>query len=140
MIIAVDFDGVLAKNTFPEIGAPIYQNISLVRQLIDLGHEVILWTSRAGAELENAVKWCNDRGLHFCAVNDNAPSNIAKYKQKYPNGTRKVYADVYVDDHSLSYIVEGRLPPSRVITQQLAKLISITVKKVQEENKHDKHE
>lgn len=136
MIIAIDFDGVLVENAFPEIGAPIYQNISLVRQLFDLGHEVILWTSRAGAELENAVKWCDDRGLHFCAVNDNAPSNIAKYRQKYPDGTRKVYADVYVDDHSLSYIVEGRASPSRVITQQLAKLVQTTNKKA-EENKHE---
>lgn len=136
MIIAIDFDGVLAENAFPEIGASIYQNISLVRQLLDLGHEVILWTSRAGAELENAVRWCDDRGLHFCAVNDNAPSNIAKYKQKYPDGTRKVYADVYVDDHSLSYIVGGRTPPSRVITQQLAKLVRITNKKA-EENKYE---
>ena len=137
MIIAVDFDGVLVKNAFPGIGAPIYQNVSLVRQLIDLGHEVVLWTSRADAELENAVKWCNDRGLHFCAVNDNAPSNIAKYKQKYPNGTRKVYADVYVDDHSLPYIAEGRASPSRVITQQLAKLIRIATNNVQEENEHE---
>ena len=137
MIIAVDFDGVLVKNAFPEIGTPIYQNISLVRQLIDLGHEVVLWTSRVDAELENAVKWCNDRGLHFCAVNDNAPSDIAKYKQKYPDGTRKVYADVYVDDHSLSYIVEGRASPSWVITQQLAKLIRIATNNVQEENEHE---
>lgn len=140
MIIAIDFDGVLAENIFPEIGAPIYQNISLVRQLIDLGHEVILWTSRAGAELENAVKWCNDRGLHFCAVNDNAPSNVAKYRQKYPDGTRKVYADIYVDDHSLSYAVESKSSPSRAITQQLAKFVQTITKKVQEENEHDKHE
>lgn len=137
MIIAIDFDGVLAKNASPEIGAPIYQNISLVRQLLDLGHEVILWTSRAGAELENAVKWCDERGLHFCAVNDNAPSNIAKYRQRYPGGTRKVYADVYVDDHSLPYVVEGRTSPSRVITQQLVKLIRIANEKVQEENEHE---
>lgn len=135
MIIAIDFDGVLVENAFPEIGIPIYQNISLVRQLFDLGHEVILWTSRAGAELENAVKWCDDRGLHFCAVNDNAPSNIVKYKQRYPDGTRKVYADVYVDDHSLSYIIESRTSSSRVITQQLTKLVQTIDKKV-EENKH----
>lgn len=125
MIIAVDFDGVLAEDAFPEIGAPNYQNISLVRQLIDLGHEVILWTSRAGAELENAVRWCDDRGLHFCAVNDNAPSNIAKYKQKYPDGTRKVYADVYIDDHSLSCIAESRTSSNWIIAQQLTKLIRI---------------
>lgn len=131
MIIAVDFDGVLCNNAFPDIGTPIYQNISLVRQLIDLGHEVVLWTSRADAELENAVKWCNDRGLHFSAINDNAPSNIAKYKTKYPNGTRKVYADVYIDDHSLSYLVDGRASASRTITAQLTKLIQ-TIRNTQE--------
>lgn len=104
MIIAVDFDGVLCENRFPEIGPPDYELISLVRQLIDAGQEVILWTSRVDAELEAAVKWCEDYGLRFCAVNDNAPSNIEQYITKYPNGTRKVYADVYIDDHNLMYV------------------------------------
>lgn len=104
MIIAVDFDGVLCRNRFPEIGPPNYSMISIVRRLIDQGEEVILWTSRVDAELDSAVEWCKDRGLKFCSVNENAPSNIAKYIKKYPNGTRKVYADIYVDDHSLEFI------------------------------------
>lgn len=106
LIIAVDFDGILCKNKFPEIGDPNYEVISLVRQLIDKGHEVILWTSRVDAELQAAVEWCEDRGLHFCAVNDQAPSNKEQYSAKYPNGTRKVYADIYVDDHNLEYQLE----------------------------------
>lgn len=73
--------------------------------MIDKGHEVILWTSRVDAELAAAVEWCNSYGLYFCAVNDNAPSNKAKYLAKYPNGTRKVYADIYVDDHNLEYVM-----------------------------------
>lgn len=108
MIIAVDFDGILCENAFPEIGAPDYEMISLVRQLIDAGHEVVLWTSRVDDALTKAVEWCRDRGLHFCAVNENAPSNIEKYKVQYPNGTRKVYADIYVDDHNLEYVAESR--------------------------------
>ena len=103
MIIAVDFDGILCKNEFPRIGAPNYNIISLTRQLIDKGHEVILWTSRAGAELESAIKWCHDYGLHFTAINDNAPSNKRKWERIYPEGTRKVYADIYIDDHNIEY-------------------------------------
>ena len=101
MIIAVDFDGVLCENEFPKIGAPVYNAISYVRQLMDMGHEVILWTSRNGKELSDAVEWCNDRGLHFVAVNEPAPSNRSEYADKYPTESRKIYANIYVDDHNL---------------------------------------
>lgn len=108
MIIAVDFDGVLCENKFPEIGPPDYEVISLVRELIDRGHEVILWTTRNGEELTAAVDWCTDRGLHFCSINEPAPSNEAEYKDKYPTQSRKIYADVYVDDHNVEYVGAGK--------------------------------
>ena len=98
MIVAVDFDGVLCEDAFPEIGTPHYDVIQLVREIIDAGHEVVLWTARADGRLTEAVEWCEDYGLHFDAVNENAPSNRARYEVEYPNGTRKVYADVYLDD------------------------------------------
>lgn len=98
MIIAVDFDGILCGNAFPDIGKPNYDMISFVRQLIDEGHEVILWTSRTGDRLTEAVMWCEDRGLHFCAINENAPSNLAQYLAEYPTPSPKVYADLYLED------------------------------------------
>jgi hypothetical protein len=106
MIIAVDFDGVLCKDKFPEIGEPNYEVISLVRQLIDKKHEVILWTARVEKELDSAIEWCEDRGLHFTAINDNAPSNKEKYADVYQTKPRKIYADVYVDDHNLECRLE----------------------------------
>lgn len=115
MIIAVDFDGVLCKNQFPKIGPPNYEVISLVRELIDTGHEVILWTTRNGAELEEAVKWCEDRGLHFCTVNNPAPSNQEEYKDRYPTQSRKIYADIYIDDHNLEYVYNVRSPEEHLI-------------------------
>ncbi len=104
MIIAIDFDGILCQSKFPEIGPPNYNVISLVRQLIDKGHEIILWTSRNGEELTAAVDWCGERGLHFCNVNGPAPSNEAEYKDKYDTQSRKIYADIYIDDHNLEFI------------------------------------
>lgn len=103
MIIAIDFDGILCTNEFPDIGSPDYEMISIVRQLIDAGHEVILWTSRTGEELIAAIDWCGERGLHFTEVNENAPSNREQYERKYPQGTRKIYADIYVDDHNVGF-------------------------------------
>ena len=104
MIIAVDFDGILCENAFPQIGRPYYDVISFTRQLIDEGHEVILWTSRTGERLTEAVDWCGDRGLHFCAVNGNAPSNLAQYSGEYPTPSPKVYADLYLDDRDPWFI------------------------------------
>lgn len=126
MIVAVDFDGVLCEDRFPGIGAPDYEVVSLVRQLIDAGHEVILWTSRTGDRLIEAVEWCEDRGLHFCAVNENAPSNRARYEAEYPEPSPKVYADVYVEDHDLLYRKAGRRSREtarRAVVEELNRLV-----------------
>lgn len=104
MIIAVDFDGVLVQSAFPKIGGPDHEMVDLVRLLIQKSDvEVVLWTSRVDQPLEDAIAWCEQMGLVFDAINDNAPSNKRKYGKLYPNGTRKVYADYYLDDHNMGY-------------------------------------
>lgn len=94
IIVAVDFDGILCENKFPEIGKPNYDMVSFVMRLQDSGIETILWTSRIDDRLAEAIKWCEDRGLHFTSINDNTPSN----KEQYGTNPRKVYADIYMDD------------------------------------------
>lgn len=113
MIVAVDFDGILCTNKFPEIGEPNYKIISCIRQLMDLGCEMILWTSRVEKQLEEAVAWCVDRGLNFTTVNEDAPSNLQQYKGVYESLPRKIYADVYIDDHSIEFKYSN--PPSYYI-------------------------
>jgi hypothetical protein len=70
---------------------------------------VVLWTTRNGKELKQAVDWCHNYGLHFCAINGLAPSNKEEYRDKYPTESRKIYADVYIDDHNMECVME----PSR---------------------------
>ena len=96
MIVAVDFDGILCRSEFPEIGAPNYNMISLVRQMQDAGVETILWTSRVDDKLAEAVRWCEDRGLHFTSVNGGAPSNL----EEFDTDPRKIMAHIYIDDNS----------------------------------------
>ena len=93
MIYAVDFDGCLCKNAYPDIGEP---NARLIRDLMRLrqkGNYVILWTCREGEKLDDAVQWCGRFGLVFDAVTANLPMIIQAH-----GDSRKVYADYYIDD------------------------------------------
>lgn len=103
MIIAVDADGVLWKDNFPSVAEPDMGMVRAVRNAIDKGHEVVLWTCRVNSALIVAEDMCRMLELRFCTINDNAPSNVEKWKHEFPGGTRKVYADVYIDDKALGY-------------------------------------
>lgn len=108
LIIAVDFDGTLCEESFPRIGAENGALILQLKHLQEEGHKLILWTCRAGEQLKEAVDWCRFRGLEFAAVNENLPEHIAQYG----GDTRKVYADMYIDDKAAEpreWAVAGRL-------------------------------
>lgn len=97
MIYAVDFDGTLCVDRYPEIGEPRPGVIDFVKSEQTRGAKLILWTCRSGTDLDAAVKWCAAHGLTFDAVNENLPENIARHN----NDCRKVYADRYIDDRNL---------------------------------------
>ncbi len=96
MIYAVDFDGTLCVDRYPEIGAPRPGVIDFIKSERARGSKLILWTCRIGARLEEAVEWCRGQGLEFDAINDNLPENVAQYS----NNPRKIYADRYIDDRN----------------------------------------
>lgn len=98
MIYAVDFDGTLCRNAWPEIGEPNFELIRFLKQAKANGAELILWTMREGETLNQAVEWCSQHGLEFDVVND----NLEQLKAAYCNNPRKVYADYYIDDHNMS--------------------------------------
>lgn len=96
-IIAIDFDGTLCENKYPDIGAPIPTVIEFVKRQKAVGNIIILWTCRAGRQLADAVTWCKNQGLIFDYINENVKENVAMYG----GDTRKVFADVYIDDKTL---------------------------------------
>lgn len=101
MVIAVDFDGTIVKHKYPAIGKEIPYAIETLKFLQQRGHKLILWTYRSGEELEKAVAFCKKRGLIFHAVNNNFEGE--EFDNTY---SRKIYADVYIDDRNLLGIPE----------------------------------
>jgi hypothetical protein len=100
-IIAVDFDGCLMENKFPNIGNPIPETIERLKRAIRLGASVMLWTCRKGARLREAAEWCEAHGIKPDAVNENIPEMVDFFE----GDTRKVFADEYWDDRA------RRMPP-----------------------------
>lgn len=97
MTIAVDFDGTIVEHKYPAIGKEKAFAIETLLELKEQGHKIILWTSREGKMLEEAIAFCKDRGLEFNAVNSLYPD---RYMFKKNEG-RKLVADLYIDDRNL---------------------------------------
>lgn len=104
MIIAVDFDGTIVEHAYPAIGKEIPFAIETLKMLQKDRHLLILWTVREGELLDEAVKYCKDRGVEFYAVNDSMPDKV---DEKF--ATRKVNADLFIDDRNLGGLPEWGL-------------------------------
>lgn len=99
MNFAVDFDGTLVSNKYPEIGYPNWDVVNFCKRRQALGDNIILWTCRTGKHLDNAIKYLKD----ICTfvpnyVNENAPWDPTLYEDE----SRKIGADYYIDDRAIS--------------------------------------
>lgn len=96
-IIALDFDGVVVTNVWPDVGTPLWHNIDAIKEEIDKGTRVILWTCRSGEALEQAVMTCGVVGIKLDAINENLPEILSQF----PRDSRKILADEYWDDRAV---------------------------------------
>ena len=96
MIIAIDFDGTIVENKYPKIGRELLFAIDTLKALNQKGHQLILWTFRTGKELEEAVAFCEERGIEFYAVNKSYPEEV--YDETI---SRKINVDLFIDDRNI---------------------------------------
>jgi hypothetical protein len=111
MVIAVDFDGTIVEHKYPRIGEELPDAVATLRQLIRDGHKLILWTVREGALLDEALAWCEERGITFYAVNRDFPEE----REEDRHFSRKIKADLFLDDRNL-----GGLPEWKQIYSMIA--------------------
>nr|DAQ97811.1 MAG TPA: Cof subfamily of IIB subfamily of haloacid dehalogenase superfamily [Caudoviricetes sp.] len=98
MIIAIDFDGTICQNKYPEIGEPMPLAIESIKELRERGHNLILWTCRQGDLLDEAIQWCKEHDMPFDLVNEHEPNNLKAFGGVSGN---KVFANIYIDDRNL---------------------------------------
>ena len=104
MVIAVDFDGTIVEHEYPKIGRAIPFAIETLLQLQKEGHILLMWTVRDGDLLQEAVNYCEKKGLKFYAANKNHPD------EDVSTASRKLNAEMFIDDRNL-----GGLPDWGVI-------------------------
>ena len=103
--IAVDFDGTLCENKFPDIGAPKPLVIEYINRQQAMGAHIILYTCRENgtrrALLDEALQFCAEHEIKIYAVNENPDST---FPEEYGTGFdgRKVFADIYIDDKAIN--------------------------------------
>lgn len=98
--IAVDFDGTIVENAYPEIGKPLLFAFQTLKKLQEEGHLIILWTYRSGEKLQEAIDFCAKNGLNFYTVNKSYPE-----EEMSSSISRKINADLFIDDRNIGGMI-----------------------------------
>jgi hypothetical protein len=103
--IGIDFDNTLSVCGYPDAGRPVpgaFESLERVRNdfgdVLDI--DFILYTMRSGHVLDNALRFCHENGLKLTYANANREQDLWEKNNNLP-GSRKVYADIYIDDRNI---------------------------------------
>ena len=91
--IAVDFDGTVVTHAYPDMGEDAGA-VPVLRELVDNGCRLILYSMRHGKLLDQAVEWFRRQDIPLYAVNANP-------EQAAWTSSPKIHADLYIDDNNL---------------------------------------
>ena len=92
-VLAVDLDGTLLKDDHPALGKPIPGLDAVLKAVRAAGWVVVIWTVRT--EDSKIRKYLEEEGIPFDYINEN-PYGPA-------GGSRKIYADVYLDNRAIQF-------------------------------------
>lgn len=96
-VIAIDFDGTLCVNRYPEIGPPKWRTIERALAEQAAGATLVLWTCREGELLQAAIDACTKWGLQFDEINANPKELI----DQWGTDPRKLGAAEFWDDRAV---------------------------------------
>lgn len=106
LTLAVDFDETIVSTggRFPAIEGLREGARHYINRLHEDGHYIIIWTCRHGDHQHQAEKYLYENGIRYHAINRHSPMNILTFG----NDTRKIGADVYIDDKNILGIPSWR--------------------------------
>ena len=114
MIIGIDFDGTCVTHDFPRVGRYIGAEPVLC-ELVEAGHQLILWTMRSDDPLQDAVDWFTERKIPLYGVNVNP-------RQRSWTNSPKAYAQMYIDDAALGIpLISGSVGESPYVNWTLVR-------------------
>lgn len=98
LTLAIDFDGTIVQDAYPNIGSLLPFAKETIRLLYyDYNCDIVIWTCRSGKEELDCEKFLIENNIPFTTINKNTPAVIQRWNS---DDSRKVYADIYIDDRS----------------------------------------
>lgn len=104
-VLAVDLDGTLLKDDHPALGKPIPDVVAVLHAVRAAGWKIVVWTVRN--EDAQIKKHLEDAGVPFDYINENPYGPT--------DGSRKIYADVYLDNHAIQFNGDTRGLAEKII-------------------------
>lgn len=93
LVIAVDFDGTCVTHEYPFLGDDVGA-VPVLRELVEHGHRIILYTMRSGKLEKEAREWFKANNIPLYDINHNP-------EQRQWTKSVKIHADLYIDDSAL---------------------------------------
>lgn len=102
IILAIDFDNTIVKvKDFPNIFRIRKGAAKYINKLYDQNYHIIIWTCRTDSDHcydnSDAKRFLNKKGIRYHSMNDNHYA----LKNHFQNNSRKISADIYIDDKGL---------------------------------------
>jgi hypothetical protein len=99
--IAIDFDDTIVYSDFPNILGLRPHAKDVMWKIIENGGEIIVWTARSDIRpVRDYLDFCM---VPYHGINEDFESVLLEYK----DSSRKIYADVYIDDRNLETKEKG---------------------------------
>jgi hypothetical protein len=117
-IISIDYDDTIVYADYPNIGVIKPFAALVINQLVSEGHTIIINTCRSGEHEAAAAQYLIEKGVLFHHINENHPDNIAQYD----SDSRKIFADVYIDDKQLGGLPDNWMTIYEVLQEQLKRI------------------
>jgi hydroxymethylpyrimidine pyrophosphatase-like HAD family hydrolase len=117
-IISIDYDDTIVYADYPNIGAIKPHAREVINNLYNEGHFIIIWTCRSGHHEQMASMYLREMGVKFHHINENHPENIVQYD----SDSRKIFADIYIDDKQLGGLPESWIDIDTQLREQLKKI------------------
>lgn len=97
---AIDFDGTIAYDAYPEIGSLIPGAKETMAKIRELGGQIAIWTCRTHQAREDAKEFLKTNGIKYDKFNEPFDENVNQYGGDH---ARKIFADVYIDDRAFPF-------------------------------------
>lgn len=101
-ILAIDFDGTIVEQNYPEMGALRENAKEVINRLYDEGHTILIWTvrSRTDQAVQKMKNFLDENQIKYHTINENADSILND--PTWSDFSRKIYADLYIDDRGIA--------------------------------------